>query len=96
MTRVVVDRSAVEAFVQDDPGVHALVGRMLGAGADAARRYVPVDSGALQADITVDHDGSEGAYGNNLDYSEYVEFGTSDTPAQPYLRPSVDAMKGAV
>jgi len=31
--------------------------------------------------------------GRKVDYASYVEYGTSRTPAQPYLRPAVEAHK---
>lgn len=90
--RVRLDNSALAAAV--DAGVEALVGKALEAGAESARRLVPVDTGALQADITVEQDGASGTYGpRNVEYASFVEFGTGRGPEQPYLRPSIDAMK---
>lgn len=37
----------------------------------------------------------EGVVGSNLEYAPYQEFGTRYMPAQPYLRPAVDVVKGA-
>lgn len=54
------------------------------AGADSARSYAPVLTGALRTSIEVDKDG----YGSDLDYAGFVEFGTSDTPPQPFMEPS--------
>ena len=73
-----------------------LVRLALAAGVEAARRYVPVDTGALRDSIRSEQDGSEGEYGSDLEYSIYVEMGTSKMSAQPYLRPSIDAMKSVI
>lgn len=92
--RIVVHHSVVSNIV-DSSEVAALVGRMLEAGANAARSHAPSRTGALRASIKVEHDGAKGTFGSGLDYARHVEFGTSDTPVQPYLRPAIDAMKHA-
>jgi HK97 gp10 family phage protein len=76
-----------------------LVGRALDAGVGAAQRLVPIDTGALQGSIGVVAEaaatgdgGAAGAYGTSVEYALHVEFGTSKMSAQPYLRPSVDAV----
>lgn len=79
-----------------------LVDRCLDAGVDSAQRLVPVDTGDLQADIDVIEPahveggsvvGTYGVTGELTDYGLHVEFGTATGPQQPYLRPSVDAVK---
>jgi HK97 gp10 family phage protein len=59
----------------------------------AAKRLCPVDTGRLRASITstvaVDSQGLYGIVGSNVSYAGYVEFGTSHTAAQPYLRPAL-------
>lgn len=77
--------------------------------AEAARRAAPVDEGELRASITVgtklssrqrrqhrkenpnDVDVFAGA--GPIKHAHLVEFGTSDTPAQPFMRPAWDANK---
>jgi HK97 gp10 family phage protein len=53
-------------------------------GAEAARSYAPVQTGALRDSIQVDEDG----YSSELSYAGFVEFGTSDTAPQPFIEPS--------
>lgn len=57
-----------------------------------AKRYCPVDTGRLRNSITHGADMSDTtAYiGTNVEYAAYVEYGTSKTPAQPYLKPAVN------
>ena len=58
-----------------------------------ARKLAPVDTGRLRASIqhTPGRD-SKGAYvdvGTNVEYAVFVEYGTSRSPAQPYMRPAL-------
>jgi HK97 gp10 family phage protein len=63
--------------------------------AAVAREKAPVDTGALRDSITVVE-----AEGNSRDviadvrYANFVEFGTSDTEPEPFLRPAVEAVLG--
>ena len=63
--------------------------RVLGEGvATAARAQVPVLTGETQASIDVTDEGVEAA-GASL----YLEFGTVNMAAQPFLRPAADGAK---
>lgn len=53
-----------------------------------AREFAPVHTGYLKARIQAMSAGLVGFVVSEADYSGYVEHGTSDTPAQPYLRPA--------
>lgn len=61
----------------------------------AAIRACPVDTGRLRSSIThdvgQDERGLVGRVGSDVVYAPYVEFGTSRTPAQPFLRPALGA-----
>lgn len=46
-------------------------------------RSAPDSSGPARSEI-----------GADVDYAAYVEFGTSDTPAQPFLRPALERVVG--
>ena len=50
----------------------------------------PVDTGNLRGSMTHDVGKNEARVGTNVEYAPYVEFGTSDMAAQPYLRPALD------
>lgn len=52
------------------------------------RRDVPVDSGQLRDSIRGRASGLEGEVRATARHSIFVEFGTSDTPAQPYAFPA--------
>lgn len=59
-----------------------------------AKLKCPVDTGRLRNSITHVVVDSVGAgiivyIGTNVEYAAYVELGTSNTKAQPYLRPAV-------
>ena len=53
-----------------------------------AKSRAPVLTGALQASIVADDDG----VGPTVPYGGFVEYGTSDTPPQPYMGPAADAV----
>jgi HK97 gp10 family phage protein len=55
-----------------------------------AQAAAPVDTGALRDSIVY----SDGVVSVGVDYAGFVEYGTSDTPAQPYLRPAADTADG--
>lgn len=53
-----------------------------------AKRLCPVDTGRLRNSITHDTDDEAAYIGTNVEYAVYVEMGTVNTPAQPYLKPA--------
>jgi HK97 gp10 family phage protein len=57
-----------------------------------AKRFVPVDTGALRDSIVTQLHGwaAEITAGEGLTYARYVEYGTARAPAQPYLRPAME------
>lgn len=61
-----------------------------------AANIVPVDSGALQNSLfsQVADDGLTAIVGATQDYAAFVELGTSQQVAQPYLRPAVLKRRG--
>lgn len=56
-----------------------------------ARGLVPVQTGALQASMTVESEGTGFRVSANTRYAGYVEYGTYKDPSQPYLRPALEA-----
>lgn len=59
-----------------------------------AKNLAPVDTGKLRDSIRTDKVGPdqyEVGPGDEVEYAMYVEYGTSRTPAQPYMRPAVEA-----
>lgn len=78
---------------------------------EEARRLVPVRSGRLRDSITAQAGEASGAavgarsrgvsvsIGPSLPkgwYGHFIEFGTVDTPAQPFMRPAFDARQREV
>ena len=69
----------------------------------AAQPRVPVDQGKLRRNITtsvsVKQTGATEAtigFRRAAFYGQFVELGTIDTPAQPFLRPALEASEGEV
>lgn len=63
-------------------------------GVAEARRLVPVDSGQLRDSIGYTYRQSDKTLQLYADkhYAQWIEFGTSRSPAQPFLRPAMSAM----
>jgi len=61
-----------------------------------AQRFAPVDTGHLHGSIQVLAHGLSATIaastgdGAHREYADYVEFGTSDTRPQPFMRPAAD------
>lgn len=54
-----------------------------------AKLKCPVDTGRLRNSISHTHDKDSVYIGTNVEYAVYVEMGTINSPAQPYLKPAV-------
>lgn len=61
----------------------------------AAKRLCPVDTGRLRSSIAnelgADGQGLMASVGTNVEYAPYVELGTSNMAAQPFLLPALEA-----
>lgn len=90
MARVKVDKRALEREL--GPKVKRLMAELAETGARKASELAPVYTGALAASIHSEETEDGAKYGSDLDYAGYPEFGTFDQPAQPYLRPALDAV----
>lgn len=62
-------------------------------GARLARETAPVDSGRLRASISAREQGGGAAVIADAPYAAAVEFGTSRSPAQPFLLPMARRMQ---
>jgi len=58
---------------------------------NVAEATVPVDTGTLRDSLHVDQDTDGVLVGSDVPYAVFVEYGTSDTPSQPFLRPALDS-----
>lgn len=58
-----------------------------------AVRLVPVDTGNLKGSLTNRVVGMTAEVGTNVEYAEYVEYGTRRSVAKPYLRPAIDLLR---
>lgn len=63
-------------------------------GAELAKEFVPVDSGALRASIMTVRSGNGAAVIAAAPYAAMVEFGTRRSGAQPYMQPMAQMMQG--
>lgn len=96
--QVVLDQAALARLLESEQGP---------VGKDLARRSIqvdrrakqlcPVDLGRLKSSITWrlgrDSRGLLGIVGTNVEYAPYQELGTRYMPAQPFLRPALDAAR---
>ena len=56
-----------------------------------AKKQCPVDTGRLRGSITTNIISTySGEVGTNVEYAEYVEYGTRYQSAQPYFEPAVE------
>lgn len=58
--------------------------------ADTARSLAPVLTGTLRDSIVAE----DQAVRTDVPYAPFVEYGTSTTPAQPFMRPAADTADG--
>jgi HK97 gp10 family phage protein len=61
----------------------------------AAKAKVPVATGRLSDSLRVRREADDVFVGTDVEYAAFVEFGTHDAPAQPFLRPAADSAKPA-
>jgi HK97 gp10 family phage protein len=59
-----------------------------------AQRFAPVLTGRLREGIRVEASGLSAEVVSTVRYADYVEYGTSDTAPQPYMRPAADLLPG--
>ncbi len=72
-------------------------GRLGTQGKKIARQEVPVDTGRLQSEITKDPATHRSvSIRSDTYYAEYVEYGTVNTPANPYMGRTMKRMKPIV
>jgi len=55
-----------------------------------AKRLAPVNTGNLRGSINRETFSDRAEVGTNVEYAEYVEYGTRFMGEQPYLRPAID------
>lgn len=97
-TRIVFDQSALRALLEGEDGD---VGKDLARRAikveGAAKRLCPVDTGRLRSSITwelaKDEQGLYAVVGTDVTYGIFQELGTRFQPAQPFLRPALEAAR---
>lgn len=67
---------------------------------ERARSLAPSLTGALrdslQAELGPANERARVVIGTEIAYAAFVEFGTEDTPAVPYLRPALESVRGLV
>ena len=85
-----IDTSDVDAFaakLDSSPGLVEEPWRQEWSGkvADEMRSLAPVDTGRLRDSIRTDDQGVE----VGVEYGPFVEYGTSDTRAQPFTVPAI-------
>jgi HK97 gp10 family phage protein len=92
MVRFKHDQAAIEGLARASEVRKALL-KAAQIGAEGAARRAPVETGKLRDSYGVEETPDGARFGSDLDYSDDVEFGTVDTPAQPHARPAVDDIR---
>jgi HK97 gp10 family phage protein len=87
-------RAIAEAGSAAREAAEGAVGEEAEAVADDMRAGAPYDTGELHDSIEAEHDGLEGSAQATARHAEYVEEGTSRTPAQPFAQPASVAAEG--
>lgn len=93
MTRYAVHKEALRglhAHASINREVQALAEQIL----EEAKARTPVETGELRASGFVDGENSAYTVGFNEEYAPYVELGTDDTTAQPFLAPAALQVRG--
>lgn len=88
--RNTVDHAAIAALAQSH-GVQQELDRRAQRTQQIAQQLCPVRTGRLRDSIEIERDGDGRRIGSKLNYAIYVEVGTRHEPAQPYLRPALQA-----
>lgn len=84
----ITDNSDMFRNALDDSIIRAL--EKIGLTAEAyAKLKCPVDTGRLRNSISHSRSDDTAYIGTNVEYAAYVELGTVNTRAQPYLKPAV-------
>jgi HK97 gp10 family phage protein len=77
--------------LEHDPEVQHNIKEVAEAVADYARSIVPVDTGELHDSIEVVEVEGGWAVQVGTDHWLFIEFGTSEIAAEPFMRPSIEA-----
>lgn len=93
-TRVVFEPGFERAvLIEATPGLRALLARLGNRVLSVAVALCPVDTGRLRSSIEMVFVGVLAVrVGTNVEYALYVEMGTRDSPAQPFLRPALASL----
>lgn len=62
-------------------------------GERVAKQNAPVDTGHLRRSISSETNGLEGELFTNVEYAPFVEYGTSNQSAQPFMLPAQQEME---
>lgn len=95
MNRVEIDESGMDELVQKATEACLPV-------AEAAAEIARADhaftnrSGKLEASISAWATEDGACFGSDAEYAAYVELGTRNAPAYPYLRPACDKLHGSL
>lgn len=95
MGHYTIDAAAIAAL-PGTPSVDAPVHQVAETIFDESQAIVPVDTGHLKQSGFTDGNNSEYRIGYTADYARYVEFGTSEMNAEPYLTPAALKNRGSL
>jgi len=63
--------------------------------ASAPGEMPAIDTGALAASILTEVSGTKGTVYTNMEYAEFLEYGTANMQARPYMTPAAEAARGS-
>lgn len=93
--RIVINQAGLHALFDATDGPVKKYQRSVAAKCkQLAQALCPVDTGALRDSITSQIEGDVITISAGTDYALFVEMGTINMAAQPFLRPSIGAVTG--
>lgn len=63
---------------------------------NTAKDNCPVETGALKESIKTETTNGKSVTGSDVEYAPFVEYGTLDTPAKPFLYPALEKNKDKI
>ncbi len=85
-----VETAQLDALIARMEKVDALIERYAGLVEAAAKRFAPVDTGALRDNIRTELHGMSAEIISDVPYAVYQEYGTARQPGTPFMRPAME------
>jgi len=93
VTFLFIPDPTLAAQIKVDPEIGATLAVIGNEALQSAQDHAPVLSGKLKRSLRVERiEGNGARVSVNVDYWNFPEYGTSEMPATPYLRPALTAV----